>query len=169
MKLIVMNGSSCSGKSTVIKNIMKEREGYFHLAYDSLKWQFSRYVSGKYYEDIHLMMLAMLEVLCKLKHNVICEAYHQGFREKLIILAKQYGYEVVEINLEANWKVLSQRFGERIAAAEANPEIKVANRTKERFKALYDLYEREKNPAAIVFRTDELSVEEVSSRVLKYL
>jgi|SRR3989338_702114 len=169
MKLVVLNGASCSGKSTIIKNIIKEKEGYFHLSYDSLKWQFSKYASGKYFKDVNIIMLSILDAVCKLKHNVICESYHKESREKLIVLATEYGYEVVEINLEADWEVLSKRFEERVAEASLNPEIKVANRTIERFKELFDIYEKEKNPSAIIFRTDTQSIEEVSNSILKLL
>ncbi|MDD4989487.1 MAG: AAA family ATPase [Candidatus Pacebacteria bacterium] len=169
MKLLVLNGASCSGKSTIIKNIMKEKEGYFHLSYDSLKWQFSKYVSGKYYKDIHIIMLSILDAVCKLKHNVICEAYHRESREKLISLAKEYGYQIIEINLEADFEVLSERFEQRVSEALANPEKRVANRTIERFTELFDIYQKEKNPSAIIFRTDTKSIKEVSDAVIALL
>jgi len=37
MKFILLNGSSCSGKSTIIRNMMKEKDHFFQLSYDSLK------------------------------------------------------------------------------------------------------------------------------------
>lgn len=169
MKLVILNGSSCSGKSTAIKAVMKEREGYFHLSYDTLKWQFSRYVSGKYTKDIYEIMVATLQALLKQKHNVICEAYHPAQRVELITLAKKEGYEIVEINIEAEKEVLIERFNERVAAFMANPEKKIANRSIERFEELYKMYQDGKNPDAIVIRSDTQSIEEVWESILKYL
>lgn len=169
MKLIILNGSSCSGKSTIIKNIMEEKEHFFHLSYDSIKWQFSQYASGKYYKDIRVVMLSILDAVCKLKYKVICEALQKEFRKELIDLAKGYGYEVVEINLEADWKVLSERFDERVVEALANPKKRIANISKDRFKELFEMHQNEKNPLALVFRTDTQSIEEVSDGIMKLL
>lgn len=169
MKLIILNGSSCSGKSTIIKNILEEKEHYFHLSYDSLKWQFSQYASGKYYEDIRVVMLSILDAVCKLKYKVICEVLQKEFRKELIALAKGYGYEVVEINLEADWKVLSERFDKRVAEALANPKKRISNISKDRFKELFEMHQNEKNPLALVFRTDTQSIEEVSDGIMKLL
>ena len=148
---------------------MREKNHYFHLSYDSLKWQFSQYASGKYYEEIHMVMVSILDTMCKLKYNIISEALKKESREEIIGLAKEYGYEVLEINLEADWKVLSERFDERVAIALANPEKKIANLSKDRFKELFERYQNEKNPLALTFRTDTQSVENVSSDIMKLL
>jgi predicted kinase len=169
MKIVFLNGSSCSGKSTVIKNIMEEKEGYFQLSYDNIKWKFSKYASGKYREDIHEIMRAILDEVCKQKHNIICEVYFAEAKSKFIQIAQGYGYEIVEINLEAEWEVLLDRFKARLAEAEKDPNIRMANRTQERFKKLFDIYQKGKNPNAIVFRTDTASPEEVSKRIVELL
>lgn len=169
MKLIIFNGASCSGKSTVIKNIMKRKEHYFHLSYDSIKWQFSQYASGKYYEDIHQVMNSILRVICELKYNVVTEARHKISRQKHIDIATKYGYEIVEINLEADYEILLKRFEEKVASALANPERRMANFSTERFKEIFDGYQSEKNHSAITFRTDKQSVKEVSESVFKLL
>jgi predicted kinase len=169
MKLFVLNGCSCAGKTTILEKIMKEKDGYFHLGYDPIKWQFSRYVSGMYTDDIYEIMTATLTVLCQQKHNVVLEAYYKEPRLRLIALAKQHGYEVIEVNLEAEWDVLVKRFEERMVKVAADPHIKIANRTKERLKELFDIYENGKNPEAIVVRTDNQTVEEAAKKVLSLL
>lgn len=73
--------------------------------------------------------------------------------------------EVIEINLEADYDVLLRRFDERVAYALTNPESRISNISKERFKELYDTYEQEKNLQAATIRTDILSPEEVIERV----
>ena len=116
-----------------------------------------------------MVMVSILDTMCKLKYNIISEALKKESREEIIGLAKEYGYEVLEINLEADWKVLSERFDERVAIALANPEKKIANLSKDRFKELFERYQNEKNPLALTFRTDTQSVENVSSDIMKLL
>ena len=170
MKLLVLNGSSSSGKSTIIKNIMKRKEHIFHLSYDALKWSFSKYQSEKYYEDVQKLVLAVAEAVFKMKYDVISDStLYKTSRMKLIDLATQYGYEILEINLEADYEVLSKRFDARVASALANPEKRVANFSKERFKELFDIFHREKSPSAMTFRTDIQSTEEISEGIMKLL
>jgi len=169
MKLIIFNGASCSGKSTIIKNILKQKEHYFHLSYDSLKWQFSQYASGKYYEDIHKVRISILRAVCELKYDVITEAVHKISRQKHIDIATEYGYEILEINLEADYEILSKRFDERVASASANPKSRMANFSKEKFQQTFETFQREKNPLAITFRTDTQSIEDITADVIKLL
>ena len=169
MKLVILSGSSCSGKSTIIKELLKQKERYFYLSHDSLKWSFSQYSSGKYYEDIHKLKLCILEAVCELKYNVITEAVGKISRQKHIDIAKIFGYEIVEINIEADWEILSKRFDERIANALANPEIKISNTSKERFKEIYNKFQSEKNPTVVSFRTDIQSIGEITKAILKLL
>lgn len=170
MKLLVLNGSSCSGKSTVIKHILTQKERYFHLSYDAIKWQFSQYASGSgHHEDIHTVMLSILGAVCELQYNVVTGALRKVARQKFIDVAASYGYEILEINLEADYEVVSKRFDERVAHALENPESRVANRSKEKFKELFEIYQREKNPSAITLRTDTQSVEQITERVTQLL
>lgn len=143
---------------------MRQESRYFHLSYDSLKWQFSHYVSGKYYEDIRVLRLAMLSTLCELKYNVITESLHKESRQKHIDLAASYGYDVVEINLEAAYDELLERWNKRIARGERKETMK-----KERFDEIYSIYMSEKNEQATTFHTDTQSVDEVSQGILKLL
>ncbi|OGG67008.1 hypothetical protein A3C21_04270 [Candidatus Kaiserbacteria bacterium RIFCSPHIGHO2_02_FULL_59_21] len=164
MKLVILNGASCSGKSTVIENLMKQKERYFHLSYDALKWQFSQYASGKYYDDLHKLRLAILRALCELKYNVITEAVHKASRQKHIDIAIEYGYEIVEINLDTDYETLLKRRDERAAARNRKEDL-----SKERFDSLFNAYQSEKNDEAITFKTDAQSVEEITEGILKLL
>ncbi len=168
MKFISINGSTCSGKSSVIKNIMKEREHVFHLAYDSVKWSFSKYTPQKQFQDVHRLMAIMAKEVFEMKYDVISESgLHREWREELFAAARAHGYEVVEINIEADYDVLAQRFDERVARALANPEMRQpSNTSKERFKELHDIFQREKNPSALTFRSDTQSIEEIAESVL---
>ena len=170
MKLIILNGSSCSGKSTIIKNIMKEKDNFFHLHYDALKWSFSQYSSERHYKDVQKIILAVAETVFGMGYNVVSDSsLTRVFREKLINLASQKGYEIIEINLEADYEVLLNRFRARVESALKNPERRISNLSEERFKEIFDICENEKNPLANTFRTDTESIEEVSESIMQLL
>ena len=164
MKLVILSGAVCAGKTTVVRELMKKTERYFHLSYDSLKWQFSQYSSGKYYDDILALRLAMLRALCEMKYNVITESTLASTRRAPIDIVREHGYEVLEINLEADYDVLLRRCEERNAVVELDKVV-----SRERFDEVFRLYEVEKNPRAVTVRTDRHSVDEVVSAILKLL
>src|SRR3990172_11441793 len=123
MKFVLINGASCSGKSTVVKKILEEKERYYKLSYDALKWSFSRYKSDDHFDDVRRLLRAVAETVCEMGYHIVCDsALHKETRDKLFAIAKKNGYEIIEINLEADWKVLVRRFNKRVADAEANPE-----------------------------------------------
>ncbi|MFA6514901.1 MAG: zeta toxin family protein [Candidatus Paceibacterota bacterium] len=168
MKIIILNGSSCSGKSSVIKILMKNNENLFHLSYDYLKWSFSKYKSDKYYKDVQKIVLAVAKETFSMKYNIISDSsLTREFRQKLIDLAKQENYEVVEINLEADFEVLLKRFNERVESALKVPkeDRKISNLSVDRFKELYEIFNKEKNLKAIAFRTDLESSEDIAEKI----
>ncbi len=170
MKFVIVNGSSCSGKSTIVKNIMKRKEHFFHLSYDSLRWLFSKYSPDEHSKDVQAVVLAVVNAVFKLKYNIISDsALYDAQRKKLIDLAVRAGYEILEINLEAEHDVLLKRFNKRVEGALKNPGIKISNLSKDRFNELHDIFHKEKNPSAITFRTDTQNVEEVSESIMKLL
>ena len=115
MKFILLNGHSCSGKSTVVKNVLKQKNHLFYLSYDSLKWSFSQYSPHEQADDVRTALLSLADAVFKMKYDVICDsALFSEWRGRIINLALKHNYDVVEINLEANYETLSQRFDERI-------------------------------------------------------
>ncbi len=168
MKLLILNGGSCSGKSSIIKYITKKRERLFHLSYDSLRWSFSDYTADKYYQDVQKIVLAVASAVFKMKYDVVSDSgLYNKSRKELINLATLAGYQILEVNLEANHEVLIKRFDERVASALATPERRISNLSKDRFQELLDIFEREKNPQAISIRTDNQSIEDAAESILK--
>lgn len=172
MKLITLNGSSCSGKSSVIKILMKNNENLFHLSYDYLKWSFSKYKSDKYYKDVQKIVLTVAKEVFNMGYNIISDSsLTREFREELINLAKQKDYEIIEINLEADYNILLKRFRERVKSAMLVPEKdrRISNLSEERFKELFDIFNKEKNPGAVIFKADEETAEGIAEKIKKYL
>jgi len=168
MKYISINGSSCSGKSTIIKDVLKQRDRLFYLSYDAVKWSFSKYSPAEHSKDVHAVMLSMAKTACEMKYDIISDSgLHKEWREKLLSIPRAHGYDVIEVNLETDYKILEQRFDERVAKALANPERRISNLSKDRFKELYDIFQKEKNTSAITFRTDTQNMKEISESILK--
>lgn len=168
MKFILLNGPSSVGKSHIINAVMAGRERLFHLSYDKLKWQFSRYHGHHHYRDVEHVVLATADAVFAMNYDVISDtALHKDFRILLLALAKKHGREIIEINLEAEYPVLLARFEVRIAEARTDPERKISNLSKERFKELFDMYHHDKNAMATTFRTDIETSEAISEKILK--
>lgn len=167
MKFIQINGPSCVGKSTLVKRILDEKPRYYKVSYDALKWGFSQYKPDDHFDDVRALVRALAEAVCKIEYNIVCDSgMHLATREQLFEIARRYNYEVIEINLEADYEVLLQRFNERIAAAALNPEARVANKNPSRHRELFDIYQKEKSPGVLTFRTDLMSVDEIAAQVL---
>ena len=138
------------------------------MSYDRIKWLFSKYSPSNQGDDVKEILLSVANRVCEMKYNVICDsALYKSWREKLIDIATLHGYKVIEINLEADYEILAQRFDERVAKALASPGSRISNTSKERFRELFDIFQKEKNPLAITFKTDTQSTEEISEGIMK--
>jgi len=172
MKLIILNGSSCSGKSTIIKNIMAEKSHCFHINRDSIKWSFSKYQYDKDHENVQKILLAIADTVFKIGYNTILDfAIYKKYRQEFIDLAKEYNYELLEINLEADYEILLKRFNERIKSVSLvqKKDRIISNTSVDRFKEIFDIFNKEKNPLALTIRTDTQNVENVSKSIMKFL
>lgn len=174
MQLFVINGSSCSGKSTVVNGLMERHKGLFKLSADSLKWSFSDYLTAKaqYKKAVDAIVLAVADTVFSLGYTVICDSsLYREQREKIISKAREYDYDIIEINLEADYDLLETRFKNRVESAKAQKSQTIANTSLERFKELYALYNEEKNSNAKTYRSDiqtpEKIVTEVSNFIIK--
>lgn len=164
---LLVNGPSCAGKSTLVKSIMLQKEDYFHLCYDNIKWLFSKYHSYKYTNSIKSVLFSILKVICKKNHNIICDSViNQKDREKVIQIVEKYNYKIISINLEAPLKILNERFEEE---RQINIERKRLGTTHERFQEIYNLYQKEKDKKAKTFNTGKINAENLAKKVFKIL
>lgn len=168
MKFIILNGCSCSGKSTVVNRIIAEQDDFYKLSYDTQKWPFSRYDRNKHFVDVKTIVHSLAETVCAMqKYNVICDsALYKDDREELLAIAKKHGYETIEVNLETDYAVLEKRFDERVALVLAG-KSKATNTSKERFRELYELYQAGKNPLATTLETNLLDADETYEKVIE--
>lgn len=166
----MLNGSSCSGKSELLRKVLEKKDRYYKLAYDSQKWLFSKYTPDTHFQDVRKIQKALAECVCGMGYNIICDsALYRDNREELLDIPRKFGYEVIEINLEAEYPVLEKRFDQRMIDAVTNPRIRMSNRSKDRFKELYNIFQTEKNPEAMVIRTDTQSLEQAKEELFKFI
>jgi len=168
MKFIILNGPSCSGKSTIVQSVMEKREGLYHLARDKQKWFFSKYDRHIHHVAVRNIVIAIAEAVCSMKYDIICDSpVYPEHRDKLLEIPQRHGYEIIEINLEADYKILLERFKRRVAEAEAGSKKRISNRSEERFNELVKMYEDNRNLKAKVIRTDEESIEDITDDIIK--
>src|SRR3989344_7967246 len=115
MKFVLLNGPSNSGKTTIIKKILEEKKNYYRLSYDGQKWFFSKYDRTVHFKAVESIVLTLAEVVCGMRYDIVCDSgLLKEFRKELLSIARREGYEIVEINLEADYKILSERFDKRV-------------------------------------------------------
>lgn len=170
MKFIMINSPSCVGKSTAVNNILAESAHFYKLSYDAQKWLFSKYNPSTHSEDVCKILGVLAGAVSEMGYDIICDgARYKNSREILFDIVKKNGYEIIEINLEADYEVLLKRFEERVITAVANPIKPISNTSVDRFKELFDTYQAERNPNVLTLRTDELSAEEITKSIFKLI
>jgi predicted kinase len=166
----MLNGASCTGKSTVISKVMDKKNRLYHLSYDAQRWFFAKYHRKTHATHVENIVLILADAVCRMGYDIICDAgIHKEYREKLLHIPKKYKYEVIEVNLEADYDLIVERFHKKLAFSLLNPEIKISNTSKKRLKELYDAYHAEKNLDAKTFRIDRKNVDEIVESISKMI
>lgn len=171
-KIVLINGSSCSGKSTLIKVIIKENKGLYHLSFDRIKWGFSDYKENRdhYIPIIDTLFLEDACTIFSFGYTIVTDSVlRKHEREKLIHIAEEYWYKVTELNIEAEYSILKQRFFDRVERAKLDPTMKISNTSLDRWQELYDIYQKEKNPKATIYQSDNLSPEQIYQVASEYI
>ena len=166
----MINGSSCSGKSTLLNRILQEKDRYYKLSTDAQKWMFSKYNREDHYEDVMKIANVLTDAVCQMKYNILCDGgLYRDKREEWLTIARTYGYDIIEINLEVPYDILLARFEARVKDALEKKSKTIANTSSVRFKELYEIYSQEKNENAISFRSDLLDGEALYQEVNKLI
>ena len=96
--LIVINGPTCGGKSSVTAELGKLRRGFFHLSYDRIKWCFLDYKSGSHADDIYKMLIALTEECVAAGVSIIKDG--ALYKEKIAgitSVAQRSGYKIIKV------------------------------------------------------------------------
>lgn len=163
--LILINGPSCVGKSSSIKSYMRDHDHLYYLSYDAQKWGFSHYTEHKdeYSKMITDIFFGISDRVMQEWLNIICDSViERSTRTYLSQRAAHYGYMIIEINLEAPWDTIQDRFYQRIKTwAQENPEP-ISNTSLKRLSRIFELYEQEKNPNAYTLSTLDIAIDTIA-------
>jgi len=112
-------GYSCTGKSTLEKNLKEKLPGYYTVAYDKLKWQLAGYNRDKDAKLIKEITEGLFGVVCKIGNSILLLAMISTEDEYISYkkVAEEFGYKFISIQLTAPTEVLLARFRERVETA----------------------------------------------------
>lgn len=120
-KLILVNGDLATGKSHFAV-ILQERYGIPLYTKDEYKEALADETNCQTMEESHkLSLLAMQKIMevfeetAKQGKNLILEAnFHEDHLNNLLIIARKYAYEILNLNLVGTTEVLYQRYMHRL-------------------------------------------------------
>jgi len=164
--LLILNGPSCGGKSTVSDILFEKFGGIYKAKNDAIKWLISDYDANSQRGIVHEMTLETMEVALSHGLSVMKEGGLWEFGS-YVKMAKDHNVPVFVANIEAPWDILFSRFEFRIEAKK-NGE-KIANVDPVRFKELYDMYQKNKTKSELEFDSSEQTPEQISGVIASYI
>lgn len=164
--MLIVNGPSCGGKTTVSELFLKRFKNVFNASGDKIKWLLSDYNAEIHKGIIHDMILEIIKVALKnnlsvLKQGALYEA------EVLLKIAKENNIPVFIANVSAPDEVLKKRFEERILAQKEGARI--SNVNKERFWQLNQIFLSSKMESPLDFDSSTQSPEEIVDTIAEYI
>ena len=127
--LIIVSGPPCSGKTTTAKKISSDlslplfyKDGFKELLFDSIDWKDREWSKKIGYASVDLLFNAA-EVLLGSGRSLVLESnFKSKFDTKRFIeLQQKYDFDVYQIQLKCDGKVLHSRFEARSNSAERHP------------------------------------------------
>ena len=166
-KMIIVNGPSCVGKSTIIDLLFKVKVDIFWLKYDAIKRLFIDYSYPKDFDKIMKLLTLIGKDRIDNEDDILIEGplYRFAF-ENIFEYAKHKGYIFYEFNLEAPVEVLIKRFENRVRLPINGIKI---NTSIDRYLEIIDSYEKFKNKDAKTFNTSIMSAKAISDDMLAIL
>ncbi len=159
-KIIIINGPSCAGKSTIIDEFFLYKKKFFWLKYDAIKRFFVDYnpISDK--EKVQELVILVGKNRIDKDENILFE----NRIDEVVDYAECKGYSIFEFNIEAPYEILLQRFRERMLNIKTG--IKV-NTSESRHREIYNAYTLHKKNNTITFDTSILTKEEIVLQIIK--
>lgn len=164
--LLVLNGPSCGGKSSVAKIILEKYSGIYNAKSDQIKWLISGYKSVTYREVVDDMTMATIDQALLYGLPVIKEG-GLWVLDKLKELAKKHSVSFFIANISAPKEVLDERFQERIQAKKNGARI--ANVDPARFDEIHELFLKTKTDTPLSFDSSASSPEDIAREIVAYI
>jgi predicted kinase len=120
LQLVLVDGPSCGGKSTVADALWERRAGWYLARGDRIKWLISGYQSERHRPTVDAMLIATARVALKQGMSVIVDGPGLCGPGSFMALAREFGLQPVVVEVTAAAHVLHARFDDRVAAARAS-------------------------------------------------
>lgn len=164
--LLIVNGPSCSGKSTVANVLLDRYGGIFHAKSDAIKWLISGYDPEEHRTIVHEMTLTVARIALADGLSALKEGGLHRSRD-LIGFCVERGIATFVANMEPPEEVLWRRFEERIKAKEGGARI--SNTDPERFRQLNRMYHESKMETPLVFDTSQATPEDIADAIVEHI
>ena len=168
--IIIITGHSCSGKSTLRKELQKYLPGYYHIGFDSIKWNLSGYHRDRDIDTVKDILRGFFSALFERGIPCITDSFFRDeeeythMRDEAIL----HNYKVITIELRCPEGVRIGRFGERVVQAKAEWSTRISVTDEGIFRENMDkpMY----FPSdSMIFDTSTESTEEITKMVLTEL
>ena len=169
--ILSINGSICSGKSSVAELLLNKRPRSFRVSTDKIKWLISNFSKDEQRELARRLTLKLAEAACDEGLSLIIDGngrFDKNYNQDYEKLAEKKKIFFIEINIDAPLEVLKERFNKRVESAMA-ANSKISCTTEEKMLEFYNSYLKYKNQEAVAYDSSLLSSEEICEEVLELL
>jgi len=164
--ILIINGPSCGGKSTVSDVLFEKYGGIYKGKSDAIKWLISDYNPEVHRQTVHQMTNQTIKVALANGLSVIKEGALWK-PEEYLEMAREFKVPFFVANVESPWDVLCERFQKRVAAKKAG--TKISNASPERFKVLHDMYQKTKMKSELEFDSSKQTPEQIAETIVLYI
>jgi adenylate kinase family enzyme len=173
--ILLINGPQCAGKSTVAELLLNSYPNLFHITGDKIKWLISDYAQSKQkYSESDVIN----KMLYKLSESAIVEGFSllietniglmKSWIPKYKALADSNEFVYLELNIEAPYDVLKERFEKRAQSAKAQGS-KISVTKVDDMKLRFDGYQKYKNSSVPTLDSYRMSSEEILNQIVEKL
>jgi len=170
--ILILYGPQCSGKSSVAKLIIEKTAGTFHVYFDKIKWLISDYSAEKYSNTgiVNRLALSLARQAAVEGFSILVEGNAQLIAEidEYHKIAEANNQRLVQVNIEAPYETLLERFNLRVKDAEIK-KTKISVTTEKGMKERYDKYHELKDTQIPTFDSSVMSQEEILSEIEKLI
>ena len=167
--IINISGKSCTGKSSLTRELSSRFDEVYIISYDRIKRQLIGYDRNKHSSLIKEMTFDFFEIVCSKGFQVIIDGSFFGEEayNKYLDVAQKYGYRFVAVHLETPLDDLLPRFRERIERCRAK-DIKISVMDEGLFikNQSIDYFT---HADARIFNTTKLKSDEIADQVMELI
>lgn len=169
-KIIFIYWPSCAWKSTFIKRLLESSKNMFFVSRDRIKWLISDYdrTNTLHFNTLTSMLISMIKIALNNWLDVIVEWKNDLFLNELRWYLASEKVKIYEINIEATYSVIKERFQQRLVNVEKT-WWKLSNTSEDRLLEMYNEYMKFKKKDILTIDTSIFSEEEVFKKGKEYI